>query len=79
MERTGIVEKLYCEYYVPVNVDKWYEQIKVSSEMNALLLRLYRKIGQLEGVIALMDSWELECVNNLVDRKNIACYYKDKY
>lgn len=47
--------------------------------MNALLLRLYRKIGQLEGVIALMDSWELECVNNLVDRKNIACYYKDKY
>lgn len=78
-ERTGVVEKLYCECYVPVSIDKWYEQIKVSSEMNALLLQLYRKTGQLEGVIALMESWELECVNNLIDRKNIACYYKDKY
>lgn len=46
--------------------------------MNALLLQLYRKIGQMEGVIELMDSWELECVNSLIDRMNIVCYYKDK-
>lgn len=42
-------------------------QIKVSSEMNAPLFQLYRKTGQLEGVIALIESWELECVNNLID------------
>ena len=78
LERTNIAEKPLCECYVPVSIDKWYGQIKVSSEMNALLLQIYRKIGQLEGVIELMDSWELECVNNLIDRKNIACYYKDK-
>lgn len=35
--------------------------------------------GQLEGAIGLTDSWELECVNYLIDRKNMACYYKDKY
>lgn len=78
LERTGIAEKLYCECYVPVSIYKWYEQIKVSSEMEALLLQLYRKIGRLEGIIALMDSCELECINNLIDRRNIGCYYKNK-
>lgn len=78
LERTDITEKLLCECYVPIGIDKWYGQIKVSSEMNALLLQLYRKVGRLEGIIELMDSWELGCVNNLIDRRNIACYYKDK-
>lgn len=34
---------------------------------------------ELDDIIAPIESWELECVNNLIDRKNIACCYKDKY
>ena len=49
--RTNITEKLLCECYVLVSVAKWYGQIKVSSEMKALLLQLYRTIGSKESHI----------------------------
>lgn len=72
-ERTGVKENLYCVCYVPISIEKWFTKIKVSSEMNAILLQLYRKIGKLEGILTLMDLQEQESVNNLIDRQNMMC------
>ncbi len=71
IERTDIKEKLYCECFVPVNIDKWFDRIRVKPEMNALLLQIYRKIGRMEGLTALMEYGEMQDINSLIDRINV--------
>lgn len=70
-ERTGITEKMYCECFVPISIDKWFDRILIKPEMNALLLQIYRKIGCIEGMAALLNREEVENINSLIDRINV--------
>ncbi len=71
LERTDTKEKLYCECFVPINIDKWFDRIRVKPEMNALLLPIYRKIGCMEGLTTLMEYGEMQDINSLIDRINV--------
>ncbi len=71
LERTDIKEKLYCGCFVPINIDKWFNRIRVKPEMNALLLQIYREIGCMEGLNALKEYGEMQDINSLIDRINV--------
>ncbi len=67
---TGILERPYCNCFVPINIDKWFDRIIVKPEMNALLLQIYQKVGRLEGLTSLMGNSEMQNINSLIDRIN---------
>ena len=71
IEVTDIIEKMYCKCYVPIRIDSWFDRIKIQSEYNALLLQIYRKIGHIEGMVALLKCEEVENINSLIDRINL--------
>lgn len=68
---TGILERPYCECFVPISIDKWFDRITIKPEMNALLLQIYRKIGCMEGLAALMEYGEMQDINSSIDRNNM--------
>lgn len=70
-EYTGMKERLYLNCYTPVNIDKWFDRIQENSEMKNLLLKIYRKIGNLEGICELLDKEELKNTDELIDRRNL--------
>lgn len=71
LERTDTKEKPYCEYFVPISIDKWFDRIHIKPEMNTLLQQIYRGIGRLEGLFALMERGEAENINSLIGRINM--------
>lgn len=71
LEWTDKKEKPYCECFVPISIDKWFDRIHIKPEMNPLLQRIYRKIGRLEGLTALMDRGKVENINSLIGRINM--------
>lgn len=77
-EYTGMKEKLYLNCYTPVNIDKWFDRIQQNSEMKILLLKIYQKIGGLEGICELLDKGELKNTDELIDRRNLMCCRMDE-
>lgn len=71
IEVTDIKEKMYCKCFVPIRIDRWFNRIWTQSEYNALLLQIYRKIGHIEGMVALLNCEEIEIINRLIDRINL--------
>ena len=71
IERTGILEKMYCKCFVPIRIDRWFDRVQMQSEYNALLLQIYRKIGYIEGMVTLLNYEEMENINSLIDRINL--------
>lgn len=71
LEWTDKKEKPYCECFVPISIDKWFDRIHIKPEMNMLMQRICRKIGRLEGLTALKDRGELENINSLIGRINV--------
>lgn len=71
IEVTDIIEKMYCKCFVPIRIDSWFDRIKIQSEYNALLLQIYRKIGHIEGMVALLKYEKVENINSLIDRINL--------
>lgn len=67
---TGKLERPYGECFVPISMDKWFDRIRVKPEMNELLLQIYRKIGYMKGLVALMEYGEMQDINSLIDRIN---------
>lgn len=67
-ERTDMKERPYLNCYMPVNIGKWFDRIQLNSEMKILLLRIYQKIGNLEGICELLDKEELENTDELIYR-----------
>ena len=72
-ERTDMKEWLYLNCYTPVNIDKWFDKIQINSKMENLLLKIYHKIGGLEGICELIDKEELKNTDDLIDRRNLMC------
>ena len=70
-EYTGIKERLYLNCYTPVSIDKWFDRIHLKPEMENLLLKIYHKIGMLEGICGLLSKEELKCTDDLIDRCNL--------
>ena len=77
-ERTDMKENVYLNCYTPVNIDKWFDRIQLNSEMKNLLLKIYQKIGKLEGISELLDKEELKNTDELIDRRNLMCCYMDE-
>ncbi|MCD7835608.1 MAG: hypothetical protein LUG83_02920 [Lachnospiraceae bacterium] len=63
--------KPYCECFVPISIDKWFERIHIKPEMNVLLQQIYRDIGRLEGLNTLLNCEEVENINRLIGRINV--------
>lgn len=76
-ERTGMKERLYLNCYTPVNIDKWFDRIQLNSEMKNLLLKIYQRIGNLEGSCELLDKEEIKNTDELIDRWNLMCCQMD--
>ena len=57
-ERTDMKENVYLNCYTPVNIDKWFDRIQLNSEMKNLLLKIYQKIGKLEGIFQYWNKLE---------------------
>ena len=70
-ERTGMKEIFYLSCYTPVSIDKWFGRIHLNAEMKNLLLRIYHKIGKLEGICELLDEEEIKNIDEMVDRYNL--------
>ena len=70
-ERTGMKEIFYLSCYTPVSIEKWFGRIHLNTEMKNLLLRIYHKIGKLEGICELLDKEEIRNIGELVDRYNL--------
>lgn len=70
-EYTGIKERLYLNCYTRVSIDKWFDRIHLKPEMENLLLKIYHKIGMLEGICGLLSKEELKCTDDLIDRCNL--------
>lgn len=64
-------EKPYCECFVPISIDKWFDRIHIKLEMNMLLQRIYQKIGRLEGLTALLEHGEVGNSSSLIGRINV--------
>ena len=77
-EHTGMKERLYLNCYTPVSIDEWFGRIQLNSEMKNLLLKIYRKIGGLEGICELLDKEELKNTDDLIDRRNLMCCQRDE-
>ena len=77
-EYTGMKENLYLNCYTPVNIDKWFDRIQLNSEMKVLLLKIYRKIGNLEGIRELLDKEESKNTDELIDRLNLMYSWMDE-
>jgi len=70
-EYTGIKERFYLNCYTPVSIDKWFDRIHLKPEMENLLLKIYHKIGMLEGICGFLSKEELKCTDDLIDRQNL--------
>lgn len=42
------------------------------------MLKIYQKIGKLEGISELLDKEELKNTDELIDRRNLMCCYTDE-
>lgn len=71
IEVTDIIEKRYCKCFIPIRIDRWFDRVQMQSEYNALLMQIYRKIGHIEGMVALLNCEEVKNINSLIDRVNL--------
>lgn len=72
-EHTGMKERPYLNCYTPINIDKWFDRIQLNSEMKFILLKIYQKIGRLEGICEFLDKEEIKNTDEMIDRRNFMC------